>query len=272
MGINDLPYRHAAGDGGPRDITQMVVIHATDNTASDENESSYAMHRPDQTSAHFYVDDDSAFRCLPLANIAFGCYPVGNGRSVQFELCGVSSHISDATMRQAAPLVAEVCKAYGIPIRKIGPSDLVNGVKGICGHGDVTNAWHQGDHTDPGSGFDWNRFISLVQAAAGVSPTPTPAPSAPPFPLSYPPNCYGDVNGPDWMHGGYFQSERPAVKAIQQALIRKGAVSGVSNPDSGWADGVFESPTTVAVKNYQRAHGLEIDGLVGPQTWRSLFS
>ncbi len=161
--LADLPYLHALGDGGPRTQTQMVVIHATDNTAAAYNEALYATRRDDRTSAHFYVDDTSAYRALPLANVAYGCYPIGNGRSVQFELCGLSNQISDATMRRAAQLVAEVCRMYGIPIVKVGPADLANGVRGICGHGDVTAAWHQGDHTDPGASFPWGTFIGYVQ-------------------------------------------------------------------------------------------------------------
>jgi hypothetical protein len=176
VSIAGLPYLHAAGDGGPRTVTQMIVIHATDNTASAESEAAYATRRPDRTSAHIYVDNDSAVRALPMGNVAYGCYPTGNLRSIQFELTGLSNHISDATMRQAAPLVAEVCHAYGIPIRKIGPNELVAGTKGICGHGDVTAAWHQGDHTDPGASFPWSTFIGYVQAAA-TPPTPEPPPT-----------------------------------------------------------------------------------------------
>lgn len=157
----DLPWVHAAGDGGPRATTQMIVIHATDNTASDENEASYASHRPDQISAHFFVDGDSVIQCLDTSHVAYGCFPTGNSRSVQFELCGPSGHITDAVMRQAAPIVGRVCREYGIPVWKVGPAELRAGTRGICGHGDVTQAWGEGDHTDPGA-FAWDKFIGYV--------------------------------------------------------------------------------------------------------------
>lgn len=176
MSIANLPYLHALGDGGPRTLTQMIVIHATDNTASDSAEAAYATRRADHTSAHIYTDDDSSVLAVPLDNIAYGCYPAGNIRSVQFELTGLSNYVSDATMRQAAPHVAEVCARYGIPIRKVSASELRAGVKGICGHGDVTAAWNQGNHTDPGSAFPWARFIGYVQAAA-TPPASSPAPT-----------------------------------------------------------------------------------------------
>lgn len=164
MAIADLHYIQAAGDGGQRSSTQVIVIHATDNTASAEAESSYAAHRADKTSAHLYVDGDSAVRCLPLGDVAYGCLPHGNAISVQIELSGRSNQITDATLREAAPLVAELCRMYGIPAQKIGPADVQAGRKGIVGHADITLAFPQdhGDHTDPGPAFPWATFLGYV--------------------------------------------------------------------------------------------------------------
>lgn len=166
----DLPHDEAGGHGGLRTLTQIVVIHATANTASDEAEAHYAEHRPDQVSAHFYNDDDSIIQGLDTDVVAYGCYSIGNSRSVQFELVGLDwddppgpGAVSIATMRRVAPIVARVCHEYSIPIRKIGPDELRAGVRGICGHADVTRAWGQGDHLDPGPAFPWDLFINYVR-------------------------------------------------------------------------------------------------------------
>lgn len=37
-------------------------------------------------------------------------------------------------------------------------------------------------------------------------------------------------------------------------------------------DGIFGPVTEEAVRDYQRSHGLEADGIVGPATWKSLLS
>ena len=156
----------ARNHGGARTVTQMIVIHATQNTASAENEAAYASRRTDGVSAHFYTDGDSTVQALDTVTVAYGCHPTGNSRSVQFELCGLSGKISDATMRQAAPIVARACAEFGVPLVKVTPAQLRQGVRGICGHRDVTQAWQEGDHTDP-EPFPWTTFIGYVQAAAG---------------------------------------------------------------------------------------------------------
>lgn len=91
------------------------------------------------------------------------------------------------------------------------------------------------------------------------------------YPLSYPPHYFGDVAGPDESHGGYWQGERGSVRTLQRALIRQGWVNGVSNPLSDWADGVWESATTQALRAFQRAHRLPDTGRCEPATWRRLL-
>jgi hypothetical protein len=169
---DDLLHEQAGGDGGVRSITQLVVIHATDNTASDEAEAGYAETRPDHISAHFYSDEDSVIQALDTDHIAFGCFPTGNSRSVQFEISGLSNHLSDASLRRVAPVVARVCQEYGLPIQHVDSLGLRNGIRGISGHLDVTYAWGEGDHTDPGAAFPWQTFIGYVQAALNP-PAPT---------------------------------------------------------------------------------------------------
>lgn len=167
----DIQFVKAAGDGGPRPASQIVVIHLTDNTASDEAEAGYASWRPDQTSAHFYNDEDSIIQAVPLSDIAYGCYPHGNRISIQFELVGREGAVPDATMRRAAAIVRRVCDRYGIPVRKIGPSEVRNGVRGICGHADVTLAFPEdgGDHMDPGPNFPWATFLGYVSGGDDMS-------------------------------------------------------------------------------------------------------
>ncbi len=56
------------------------------------------------------------------------------------------------------------------------------------------------------------------------------------------------------------------VKVAQSLLILNGCACGRYG-----ADGVFGADTLAAVKKYQRAKGLEVDGIVGPKTWNALL-
>lgn len=58
-------------------------------------------------------------------------------------------------------------------------------------------------------------------------------------------------------------SSGPVVKQLQQRLQEKGF-----NPGS--IDGVFGLGTKAAVRAFQKANGLEPDGIVGQQTWKAL--
>src|SRR5918999_445014 len=55
-----------------------------------------------------------------------------------------------------------------------------------------------------------------------------------------------------------FGSQGELVAHVQKAL-------GIS------ADGIFGAETDTAVRQYQARNGLEVDGIVGPVTWSSLF-
>ncbi len=56
------------------------------------------------------------------------------------------------------------------------------------------------------------------------------------------------------------------VEAIQQRLLE------LDFDEVGRADGIFGSDTEDAVRLFQKARGLEIDSVVGPNTWAALFA
>lgn len=86
---------------------------------------------------------------------------------------------------------------------------------------------------------------------------------------------FGLITGPASSHGGYYANERPDVKAIQQRLIALGYVPGVTDQNSGWADGKFEGPTKNAVSAWQHAKysaTTSKPGEVWSDDWAHLFT
>lgn len=158
----------------------LIVIHATDGSEglrSAEDGASYDTRRTDGTSTHFFCDQDTTVQCVRTTDQAHAAYPAGNVRGVHFELCGRASQslaqwddaASNGTIRQAARIVARVAAKHGIPVRRLTSAQVRAGMKGICGHVNITEAFGESDHTDPGSGFPWDEFLGLVQAESGDS-------------------------------------------------------------------------------------------------------
>lgn len=149
--------------GGARSIAQMFKTTSRD------------------ASTQYVVDPTTVVQCVKDNVVAYGAPP--NTGSIHVEQCdpqgGSPSRWQDAAhqsmLRLAARLVAGLCLKYDIPIRKITAADLRAGREGICGHADVSAAFHQTDHTDPGTGYPWGQFIGLVKNYAHP-PKPVPAP------------------------------------------------------------------------------------------------
>ncbi len=87
------------------------------------------------------------------------------------------------------------------------------------------------------------RQNNLLHYDTGAKPAPHPVPPKPPA---------------AFRHRQPFMTG-PVVTAIQRALANAGC-------DPGQVDGVFGKQTDAAVRRYQSAQGLEVDGIVGPAT------
>lgn len=60
----------------------------------------------------------------------------------------------------------------GIPLLRIKANELLAGDRGYCGHGDVTLAWGDSTHTDPGPNFPWDVLAADIQSLFPAPPTP----------------------------------------------------------------------------------------------------
>lgn len=160
-----------------RTSVQVVVIHDTEGSSkasSAEDGAAYDQSRTDGTSTHYFHDNNSTVQCVRTEDIAHTARTQGNRRGIHHEMCGRAS-FSKATwldpsyglamLQRTAKQVARDCKKWKIPATKISSSQVASGVKGICGHADITRAFpaDHGTHTDPGPNFPWPEFIKMVQ-------------------------------------------------------------------------------------------------------------
>jgi len=141
--------------------------------------------RASRVSAHYCVDADSVVRCVRESDIAWHARG-GNTTSIGVELAGFACQTrtdwadtySNALLRRASSLVADVCRRRAIPVRWLAADDLVAGRRGITGHADVSEAYGKSDHWDPGPGFPVERFLALVRAEQKRSKAKRPPPTA----------------------------------------------------------------------------------------------
>lgn len=280
----------------------FVVIHTGEGILNRHDMARFLDNNP-EASAHAAADAGGVVAPLvPYDRAAWTAGPTANSYGLHIELCAFAAmnrdhwlSESDVTvwipwlnanrtirspysmLRHAAAWTRDMCIKYGITVRKVSAADLRADQDGICGHADTSYAWGETDHTDPGPQFPWDAFISLVKGgnpppSSGGGSTAPPA-EAPKPATSWPlpaGHYFGDITGPDEEHGGVSPQEQAWVRQLQQALIRKGHVPGVSDPNSQWADGLFEQATTDAVKRWQGSVSRPQSGDLHKEDWESL--
>jgi N-acetyl-anhydromuramyl-L-alanine amidase AmpD len=184
---------HAVGDN-PNPT--RVVIHATCPTTGYSRASAagqalatarYFAGANAHGSAHYIEDVAVETHCVPDSTVAYHAPP--NGHSIGIEICAEGGQYAQSYTRdqwlspqvwpavqRAAARTRELCQRFGIPAVKLSVADLQAGKRGVCGHVDVSKAWHQSTHSDPGDGFPWDKFMQAVGGAAIPSTVSVPAP------------------------------------------------------------------------------------------------
>jgi len=174
MRVSGVQYVQGRNSYSDADGTKYgIAIHNTSNTASADAEASYATRRTDGVSSHFYVDATKVIQSLDTsARAGHAGSSQGNQNAVAVEIRGVNewsrqTWLDSVCWGQLGRVLAEVCRAYGIQVRRATVSEMRNNpkVRAFYSHDDMRQAWGGTDHTDPGPGFPWDRLFSAVNAA-----------------------------------------------------------------------------------------------------------
>lgn len=154
----------------PLTARHLLVVHTFEGRDLD----ALAMARYQSTPAaggsyHIVIDADGvSCRENDDEYIPWAANFTGNRAGFHFSLAGRAAFTREqwlARPKQLATL-ARILRAYSearaIPLRKLTPAEVrVKGI-GVCGHGDISEAWAESDHTDPGPAFPWDHVLDLA--------------------------------------------------------------------------------------------------------------
>lgn len=182
-----IQARHHGGNSNTP-ITRLV-IHATcpdvgypsaSKAGRAVSTAEYFASTSRSASAHYVCDVSATVQCLSEETIGYHAPP--NSHSIGIEICadgGSRASFEKAShaysreqwlspqvwpaVERAAILARGICHRHRIPVRKLTAAQVKSGMSGICGHDNVSDAFRQSDHDDPGPYFPWNEFIAAIQ-------------------------------------------------------------------------------------------------------------
>lgn len=155
-----------------------IVIHTMQFferiTAAEDIAHDFAV-RPasNKASAHICVDSDSIIQCVPDSYKPYAAGATANARGMHIELAGYAEQTpaqwrdkySTAMLAVAADAAAQYALKYAIPVRHLTLAQILASERGVVGHDQMSAAFKQSTHTDPGPNFPWPRFIAYMQAS-----------------------------------------------------------------------------------------------------------
>ncbi len=158
---NYIPASSSNYTNSSRTSVSTVVIHTVEGSYS--GAISWLQNSSASASAHYVIrsSDGEITQMVDEEDIAWHAgHWETNQNSIGIEHEGYVSQpdswYTEAMYRASAALVRDICDRYGIPRDR----------DHIIGHYEVPGCAYSGGgsscHTDPGSGWDWDRFIDLV--------------------------------------------------------------------------------------------------------------
>ena len=203
------------------------------------------------------------------------------------------------TYKVAVELFAYLCKKYNLDPTKDGViiSHKEGCARGLASnHGDPEHLWNQ-----LGMGYTMDGFRKDVKAAMGGTSTPTPVPT-PVKQLYRVRKTWADSKSQigaysvlanaqaacDKAGSGYYVFDAsgnvvyPVATTTTRPTLRSGSTGDAVKElqtrlnelgySCGTLDGIFGTKTVAAVKKFQTAKGLTVDGIVGEKTWEALYT
>lgn len=289
---------------GRRGKVLWLVIHDMEmheGPSTAESCAQYFATTTRKASAHYCIDENSVVKCVHLGDTAWAAGPAGNMHGIHFEIAGFAAQSakqwqdasSAPSLVLAAKQMAKIADDYGIPATYRDAADLEALKKGVTTHRQISYAFRESTHEDPGPGFPMDVFLVLLSqemrahrkakslrtraglvaallaagaTAAGAAlfastasvapvPKPTATVTASPSPTKTTAKpTPTKTTAKCKIVGVVGYGDKGAYVKVVQRLV------------GADADGVFGSKTRTAVKAKQRKLKVTADGLVGKTT------
>lgn len=173
--LSAIPIRNGGSAGmwnNASNTKQVIVFHDTESSAA---EGSIDWMRTQQSgSYHYIVDvDGDVFRMVPDQWQAWGAMPAGNRIGLHVCATGFAKWSTAQWLKHPelidniAKIVGDWSRMYGIPLKLLTPAQVKAGQRGVCTHDDISKAFRESDHTDPGKFFPETRIIELAKNYLG---------------------------------------------------------------------------------------------------------
>lgn len=171
MDLGNLRQTWASHRFSTSTTVDLVVIHTNEGRegpVSAENLAAYLAQPHVVPGYHFIVDENSIVQGCPLSERTNGAGGV-NSRAIHVCITGYAAQSeqewtdasSTAAIELAADLVAELCRRFNVPNRRI--TDPRPGNRGVCGHVDVSRYYTaSAGHYDPGPHFPWGWLFTPI--------------------------------------------------------------------------------------------------------------
>lgn len=235
-----------------------IVIHHVAGNALVESVGALFADPKRQASANYGVGSDGRIACfVEEDDRAFTTCAAIDHRAVTLEVsnCGGAPNwpVSDQALEATIALCYDVCRRYGFKLNYTGDK------KGnLHMHKWYANTACPG----PYLGAKFAYIAEEVNRRLGGEPPAEKVEVVKPAEQAVNKEGVCTVNVSVLRKG----SKGEAVKALQILLVGNGFSCG-----SYGADGSFGGATEEAVRKYQKAKGLGVDGVVGPATWGKLL-
>lgn len=170
-------------DSGRRNpaTCQVVVVHTYECPRGDDVEERAAWQDRSRTGSYnILVGTRRRLRANDDNYIPWAAFPTGNRIGLHLCILAYAAESRnrwleyDHQLTLAAEVAADWCTRYNIPPVKLTAAEVRAGKRGICGHGEISGAFHESDHTDPGPGFPWDVFIQKVKTIMAGDTKPKP--------------------------------------------------------------------------------------------------